>query len=124
MSDYFGAAMRLTLEHLVDWETLLAHRRGERIDVAAELGAFTTLLETAAGLAQGFEAEARAHWHAEAALTEDAGATSPPHIRRAYDALRAAGLTAPSVGEAWGGFGVPALVNERGGNWVGDATSY
>ena len=51
MSDYFGAAMRLTLEHLVDWETLLAHRRGERIDVAAELGAFTTLLETETTLA-------------------------------------------------------------------------
>ena len=54
MSDYFGAAMRLYLERLVDWETLLTLRRSERIDLDAETGAFRTILETAAQLAASF----------------------------------------------------------------------
>ncbi len=111
MSDYFGAAMRLYLEHLVDWEALLALRRGERVDLDAELGAFRTILETAAQLAASFEKDARKHWHEEASLTDDGGATSPPHIRAAYDQLRAAGLVSLAVDEKYGGYGLPALLN-------------
>jgi alkylation response protein AidB-like acyl-CoA dehydrogenase len=111
MGDYFGATMRLYLEKLVDWEQLLVLRRGESVDAEAEVAAYRTILETAASLAESFEASAREHWHDEARLTEDGGASSPPHIRAAYEKLREAGLTCPTVGEEYGGFRLPALLN-------------
>ncbi len=111
MSDYFSAAMRLYLDHVVDWEPLLTLRRGETVDIEAETGAFRTILETAAQLASGFEEDARKHWHEEASLTEDGGATSPPHIRKAYDVLREAGLVSLPVDEKYGGYGLPSLLN-------------
>jgi alkylation response protein AidB-like acyl-CoA dehydrogenase len=111
MGDYFGAARRLYLDRMVDWEYLLDLRRAEPADAAAEVGAFRSVLETAAELVAGFEAEARTRWHAEAELTEDGGAASPPHIRRAYQALREAGLVSLTVDEAYGGYALPAMIN-------------
>jgi alkylation response protein AidB-like acyl-CoA dehydrogenase len=111
VSDYFGAGMRLYLERLVDWEGFLTLRRGEAVDVEAEVGAFGTILETAASLAESFQAAARENWHAEAELTPDGGAQSPPHIRSAYEQLRQAGLVSLPVTEAYGGFGLPTLLN-------------
>ncbi len=111
MSDYFSATMLLYLEKLVDWEYLLTLRRGQTVEVEAELGAYRTILETAARLAASFEADARKNWSAEAELTGDGGATSPPHIRAAYDKLREAGLVSLTVGEAYGGFALPTMLN-------------
>jgi len=78
MADFFGPAMRLYLDELIDWKTLLTLRRGEDVDVEAEVGAFRSVLETTAALAESFQAEAREKWHEEALLTQDGGATSPP----------------------------------------------
>jgi alkylation response protein AidB-like acyl-CoA dehydrogenase len=111
MSDYFGSTHRLYLDELVDWETLLGLSRGGPVDLEAEVGAFRTLLETTASLAQSFESDAREHWAEEATLTEDGGATSPPHIRRAYEQLRENGLICTTVSEEYGGFGLPGLLN-------------
>ncbi|MGH0029027.1 MAG: acyl-CoA dehydrogenase family protein [Myxococcota bacterium] len=111
MADFYGPGMRLYIEKMIDWENLLTLRRGEQVDVEAEIGAFSTVLETTAQLAESFQAEAREHWHEEATLTEDGGATSPPHIRRAYDELREAGLVSLSIGEEYGGYGLPAMLN-------------
>jgi alkylation response protein AidB-like acyl-CoA dehydrogenase len=111
MSDYFGDTMRLYLDELVDWETLLTLRSGESVDLDAEIGAFRTILETSGQLAESFEEDARKHWHEEASLTDDGGATSPPHIRAAYDALREAGLVSLPVSEQYGGYGLPAMLN-------------
>lgn len=111
MSDYFGAAMRLYLEKVVDWQQLLTLRHGEPVDVAAEVGAFRTLLETSAGLASSFERAARASWAAEGELTPDGGALPPAHIRDAYAKLREAGLVCLGVDPEYGGFGLPALLN-------------
>jgi alkylation response protein AidB-like acyl-CoA dehydrogenase len=111
MSDYLSDTARLYLKELVDWETLLTLWRGESVDVEAEVGAYQTILETAASLVQGFEAEARENWSAEAELTPDGGAVSPPHIRRAYDQLREAGLVSLPVAEEYGGYGLPAMLN-------------
>ncbi|HEY8155166.1 MAG TPA: acyl-CoA dehydrogenase family protein [Myxococcota bacterium] len=110
MTDYFGAGMRLYLEHLVDWESLIELRRGAAVDVPAEVAAYSTLLETTAKLAASFERSARENWHQEAELTPDGGAQSPAHIRAAYDQLREAGLVSLGVDEAYGGFGLPALI--------------
>jgi len=111
VSDYFGAAMRLYLEKLVDWQQLLTLRQGEPVDVASEVGAFRTLLETTAGLASTFEKPARANWTAEGELTPDGGAVPPAHIRDAYAKLREAGLVCLGVDPEYGGFGLPALLN-------------
>jgi alkylation response protein AidB-like acyl-CoA dehydrogenase len=110
VTEYFGAGMRLYLDHLVDWEGLLGLRRGSGVDVPAEVAAYQTLLETAAKLAASFERNARENWHLEAELTPDGGAQSPGHIRAAYDQLRAAGLVSLGVGEEYGGYGLPALI--------------
>ena len=74
MSDYFGPSMRLYVEHLIDWGALLTLRRGEPCDVDAEVGAYQTVLETCAALAESFEPEARSHWADAAELTPDGGA--------------------------------------------------
>jgi hypothetical protein len=103
--------MRLYLDRLVDWEALLTLRAGGPVDLEAEIGAYQTILETAASLASSFEPEARKSWSAEAELTPDGGAQSPPHICRAYEAMREAGLVSLTVGEAYGGFALPALLN-------------
>jgi alkylation response protein AidB-like acyl-CoA dehydrogenase len=75
------------------------------------VAAFRSILETAAALAEGFAPAAREHWEAEAELTPDGGAVSPPHIRAAYEKLREAGLVSLAVSDAYGGFGLPALLN-------------
>jgi len=111
LADYFNSGMRLYLDQLVDWKELLEIRSGGTPDVDAEVGAYRTILETAAALAASFESEARKNWAAEAELTPDGGAQSPPHMRQAYDQLREAGLVSMTVGEQYGGFRLPALLN-------------
>lgn len=111
MADFFSPGMRLYLEKLVDWEFLLALRQGDDVDVEAEVGAYRTILETTASLAESFQPAAREHWADEAELTEDGGAISPPHIRAAYEKLREAGLVSLAVGDEYGGYGLPALLS-------------
>ena len=111
MTDYFNDGMRLYLDHLIDWESLLDLRDGDGADVETEVAAYRTILETAAALVASFEPEARKNWSAKAELTSDGGAESPPHIRDAYDQLREAGLIALTVNEQYGGYGLPALLS-------------
>jgi alkylation response protein AidB-like acyl-CoA dehydrogenase len=103
--------MRLYVDEIVDWEALLTLRQGEAPDLEAEVGAIRTILETSAALAESFQPAAREHWAEEAELTPDGGAASPPHILEAYEKLREAGLVSLPVGEAYGGYRVPALIN-------------
>jgi alkylation response protein AidB-like acyl-CoA dehydrogenase len=103
--------MRLYLDHLVDWETTLRLRDGGAPDVAGEVGAFRSVLETTAQLAESFERPAREHWEAEAELTPDGGAQPPAHIRAAYDQLREAGLVSLMVSSEYGGAALPGLLN-------------
>jgi alkylation response protein AidB-like acyl-CoA dehydrogenase len=111
VADYYGAGMRLYLDRMVDWDGLLALRKGDDADTAAEVDAYRSVLETAAALAESFQADAREHWHEEAHLTPDGGAESPPHILAAYEKLREAGLVSLTVSEAHGGADLPALLN-------------
>jgi alkylation response protein AidB-like acyl-CoA dehydrogenase len=111
MKDYFADGMRLYLDHLVDWETLLTLRSGECVDVESEVGAYRTILETCASLAADFETPARENWSVEAELTPDGGAVPPAHMREAYAKLKEAGLVSLPVSEEYGGYGLPALLN-------------
>ena len=92
MSDYFDATMRLYLEKLLDWDSLLGLLRDGKVDREAEVGAYRSVLETVAALAESFERPAREAWEAEAELVPDGGAQPPAHIRKAYDSLRENGL--------------------------------
>jgi alkylation response protein AidB-like acyl-CoA dehydrogenase len=109
--DFFSSTMRLYVDELVDWDALLTLRQGETPDVETEVGAIRTILDTTAALAESFQPAAREHWADEAELSEDGGALSPPHILEAYEKLREAGLVSLPVGEAYGGYRVPALIN-------------
>jgi alkylation response protein AidB-like acyl-CoA dehydrogenase len=111
VKDYFGAGMRLYIDHLVDWEGLLTLRSGEEMDVDAEVGAYRTILETCASLAADFAKPARENWAVEAELTPDGGADPPAHMREAYAKLVEAGLVSLPVTEEYGGYGVPAFLN-------------
>lgn len=111
MLDYYHPAMRLYVDRIVDWETILTLRRGEAVDAASEKEAFGLVLETLAALAQGFERPAREHWVEEAKLTPDGGAEPPAHIREAYARLREAGLVCLPISEAYGGAALPLLLN-------------
>jgi len=114
LKDYFGVGMRLYVDRLMDWEALLTMRSGESVDVEAEVGAYSTILETVASLAADFEKPARDNWSAEAELTPDGGAVPPAHMREAYAQLKEAGLVSLPVPEEYGGYGVPAIMN----GWV------
>jgi hypothetical protein len=103
--------MRLYVDKLVDWERYLRLLHGSAPDVAAETGAYRTVLETTAALAGSFERRAREHWHDEAELTPDGGAQPPAHIRDAYDQLREAGLVSLLVSDSYGGAALPGLLN-------------
>jgi len=109
--DYLTAGNRLYLERLGDWKTILTLWKGEDVDVEAEVGAYRTLLETTAAIAAELEDTAREHWADEAELTPDGGAESPPHIRAGYEKLREAGLVSLTVGEEYGGYALPSIVN-------------
>jgi len=111
MSNYFNATMRLYLEKLIDWDGLLGLLREGKVDREAEVGAYRTVLETVASLASTFERPAREAWDAEAELTQDGGARPPPHIRKAYEALRENGLVALPIAERYGGAAIPIVVN-------------
>ena len=111
MSDYFAPTMRLYMDELVDWKRYLELLHGSAPDVASEVGAYRTVLETTAALAQSFERPAREHWHEEAELLPDGGAQPPAHIRAAYDQLREAGLVSLLVSDEYGGAALPGLLN-------------
>ncbi len=110
MADYLGAGMRLYLERLTDWSTLLQLRKGDDGDVVAEVGAYRSVLETTAAIAADLEPTAREHWAEEGELSEDGGAVSPAHIRAGYERLREAGLLSLGVAEEYGGYALPLLV--------------
>ena len=111
MSDYFAPTMRLYVDRLVDWEGYLRLLHGSAPDVAAEVGAYRSVLETTASLAQSFERRAREHWDDEAELLPDGGAQPPAHIRDAYAQLREAGLVSLPVSDGYGGAALPGLLN-------------
>jgi hypothetical protein len=111
LASYLTEGMRLYLDRLVDWQTLLRLWKGDGVDVEAEVGAYRTMLETTAAIAEELAPECRRLWAEEGMLTEDGGAMSPPHIRAGYDRLREAGLVSLTVAEKYGGYDIPAMVN-------------
>src|SRR5439155_6198854 len=61
-------------------------------------------------LKKKIETGARDHWHEEVRL-ENGHVVVPPHIAAGYAKLREAGVLCLTIGPAYGGYGLPALVN-------------
>jgi len=107
--DFFHRDIQLFVDHRFDWERYL-RLRGASADVAEEVETYRTILRTAGEVCEDIEAGARDHWHEEVRL-EDGQVVVPPHIAAGYEKLRAAGLLCLTIGPAYGGYGLPALVN-------------
>ena len=80
MPEYLTSGMRLYLDHLVDWKTLLTLWKGDGVDVGAEVDAYRTVLETTASITSNLEAAARAHWADGAELTSAEKTAARPSI--------------------------------------------
>jgi len=107
---FFNADMESFVDRRVDWERLLRLRRGPDVSVSEEVETYKTILRTAGEVCADIAAGARGHWHEEVTLTGGV-VTVPPHIMAGYEKLRSAGLTCPTLGPAYGGPGLPMLLN-------------
>src|SRR5881628_1091428 len=107
--DFFHRDIQLFVDHRFDWEGYL-RLRGASADVAEEVETYKTILRTAGEICADIEAAARDHWHEEVRL-ENGRVVVPPHIAAGYEKLRDAGLLCLTIGPAYGGYGLPALVN-------------
>jgi alkylation response protein AidB-like acyl-CoA dehydrogenase len=78
--------------------------------VAEEVETYKTVLATAGEICRDIARDAQEHWHEEVRL-EDGVVVVPPHIQAGYDKLRAAGLLCLPISPAYGGYGLPMLLN-------------
>src|SRR5262249_61895384 len=65
---------------------------------------------TTAEICEAIEEGSRGHWHEEVKL-ENGKVVVPPHIAAGHEKLRGAGLLCLTMDPAYGGYGLPALVN-------------
>ncbi|TMA38987.1 MAG: hypothetical protein E6J79_04910, partial [Deltaproteobacteria bacterium] len=107
--DFFHRDIQLFIDHRFDWDRYFS-LRGGAADVAEEVETYRTILRTAGEVCEDIDGSARDHWHEEVRL-EGAQVVVPPHIAAGYEKLRAAGLLCLTIGPAYGGYGLPALVN-------------
>jgi alkylation response protein AidB-like acyl-CoA dehydrogenase len=108
--DFFHPDMELFVDHRVDWRRYLRLRGGDEGGAAEEIATYKMILRTLADICEDIAADARDHWHEEARL-EDGGAVMPPHLLRAYERLRGAGLVCLTLEPRYGGQGLPLLLN-------------
>jgi alkylation response protein AidB-like acyl-CoA dehydrogenase len=110
MSRYLNDVVRIYMDELTDWGSVLRMRKGADVDVDAEKAALLEVLETAAAICEEIEPDAREGWEKASELV-DGEVVYPPHIQAGYDKLRDAGLIAFGVEEEYGGFGLPSFVS-------------
>jgi alkylation response protein AidB-like acyl-CoA dehydrogenase len=108
--EFFNTDMQRFLEHRVDWARYFRLRRTDAVNVGEELETYKTILQTLAEVCEDIEAGARDHWHEEVKLV-DGRVVVPPHITAGYEKLRAAGLVCLPLSPAYGGYGLPILLN-------------
>ncbi len=107
---FFHDDMRWFLEHRVDWASLLRFQGRPQTSVEEEIQTYTAILETADQVCRGLEEQSRLHWHEEAELA-DGEVKVPLHIAQGYEQLRQAGLLCLPISPAYGGYGLPFLIN-------------
>ena len=109
MSGYLTDVVRLYVNELIDWDSYYAWSRGGEVDVDAERAALMEILETAAGVCSEIEGFSRETWD-EAATLVDGEVVYPERIRRGYDMLKEVGLVSFGVESQYGGFELPATI--------------
>jgi 3-(methylthio)propanoyl-CoA dehydrogenase len=107
---FFDRDMQLFIDHRFDWARYFKLRRGDHVEVADEVATFKEVLSTTGEICEAIAAGARGHWHEEVKLV-DGQVVVPPHIAAGYEKLRTAGLLCLTMDPAYGGYGLPALVN-------------
>ena len=108
--EFFDRDMQLFIDHRFDWTRYFRLRRGDGVEVADEVATFKEVLRTTGEICQSIAEGARGHWHEEVKLV-DGQVVVPPHIAAGYEKLRGAGLLCLTMDPAYGGYGLPALVN-------------
>jgi len=108
--EFFHPDMQLFIDHRFDWARYLRLRRGEEVDVAGEVATYKEVLRTTGEICEAIAEGARGHWHEEVKLV-DGQVVVPPHIAAGYEKLRSAGLLCLTMDPAYGGYGLPALLN-------------
>lgn len=108
--EFFNADMEFFLDRRVDWTHYVQLLRGDEANAAEELATYKMVLRTTGEICEAIDAGARGHWHEHVEL-RDGEVVVPPHIAAGYERLRAAGLVALPLGPAYGGYGLPSLVN-------------
>jgi alkylation response protein AidB-like acyl-CoA dehydrogenase len=109
MSSYLNDAILLYINELIDWDSYYLWSKGVDADVDAERAALIEVLETAASVCAEIEGLAREGWH-EAARLEDGEVVYPDHIRKGYEMLAELGLVSYGVESKYGGFELPAVI--------------
>lgn len=110
MASYFHDGIQLYLNEMMDWDEYFRFRKGDDCDVESERAALVGVLETCAEICQEMEPASREHYHLAAELV-DGEVVLPPHVQEFYDRLKDAGLVSLSIREEYGGFDLPAMVN-------------
>ena len=109
-TEFFNDDMRLFIDHRVDWGRYFGLKRGDGVDVGAEVETYKTILQTTGELCAEIGAGARDHWHEEVRL-ENGLVVRPPHIDAGFEKLRKAGLICLTLDAKYGGYALPAIVN-------------
>jgi alkylation response protein AidB-like acyl-CoA dehydrogenase len=98
------------IDQRVDWARYFQLMQGAAAQWRDEIETYKMVLRTAGEICESIEDGARGHWHEHAALA-DGAVVVPPHIAAGYEQLRAAGLVSLPLTAAYGGYGLPFLVN-------------
>jgi alkylation response protein AidB-like acyl-CoA dehydrogenase len=106
---YLNDGILLYVNQLIDWEAYYHWAKGPDVDVEAERAALVEVLETAAGVCSEIEGLTRKGWH-EPARLEDGEVVYPDHIKRGYEMLAETGLISYGVETKYGGFELPATI--------------
>ena len=108
--EFFHRDIELFIEHRVDWARYFQLCRPEPVNLADEIGTYRSILATADAVCADIEAASRQHWHEEVRLV-DGRVVVHAHIAAGYERLRAAGPLALTLGPAYGGAGLPLVLN-------------
>jgi len=106
--EFFNADMEFFLDRRVDWGAISAC--GADANAPDEVETYNVVLRTAGEICEAIDDGARSQWH-EHVVLEDGEVVVPPHIAAGSARLRAAGLVSLPLGPAYGGYGLPSLVN-------------
>jgi 3-(methylsulfanyl)propanoyl-CoA dehydrogenase len=108
--EFFNRDMEFFLDHRVDWARYFALTRGAEADWREEVATYKMVLRTVGEICESIDAAGRDHWHEHVEL-RDGAVVKPPHIDAGYAQLRAAGLVSLPLSPAYGGYGLPFLIN-------------